>query len=686
MSKPDLLVYSNQTFSESSKVLPLIDKHRASDVRPRDLLRPWAPPDADAATLAGLEDQLNLPIQWSRLENTFKEYFGSLTQPGSGFNPSAFLDHSISCFHEVEAALMHLVRHPRRMVSTHIVSAILSQAAIAQFHISRFDAVVQAQSFRVTSQFATAALGRNKLAETIRTAVLKKLNITLEPGVVKEMLEHLFCKAAGGAVLDVVHGQGTATGSAHALNQVDRQAALSMTPDLLVLLFDVWLAERPDIRAKLPKDSVALLNLPSNNPAITTKRPLVTPNVPPTDELNELAVVVSPFEELANVVEPLVRFEVLPPDSEAGRWASEVKKAIIRRMKVLARVKHGFITAPKREAKRLLQHLVVTDFSLGHYTYLSKAYNIFHRVPDLRPVVAGMLSFSELHWRRLGVHGELALSLRRLLLVDLVKAFCQYHTDVTMAPRTPHILLQSVFSELGVFVRIWDAVTPLLQWRDAHPGVLESMVANQPSLIVQIINENRGAPQQTTPPMGSAPHPSSPPSGSSSSSEESTPSPASSPATSHFGAPMSPSSPSTPSSTATPAASPSSPTGDPTESPSASASLSSAASLSTAPRVTSPSSTGDQTSSIVTGSRRRKVRSSLVGPPRKKDSPSSTGLLSTTPFASLDSFSTPVFSGAPTEDQSVRMRVAAVSDEDRQPPDQSGSSSDSPSTPPSKQD
>ncbi|KFG59639.1 hypothetical protein TGRUB_239270B, partial [Toxoplasma gondii RUB] len=64
-------------------------------------------------------------------------------------------------------------------------------------------------------------------------------------------------------------------------------------------------------------------------------------------------------------------------------------------------------------------------------------------------------------------------------------------------------------------------------------------------------------------------------------------------------------------------------------------------------------------------------------------SSSSTGPLSTTSFASSGSFSLPVLSGSPTEDQSVPMGVAAVSDEDRQPSDQSRSSSGSPSPPPS---
>nr|PUA87054.1 hypothetical protein TGBR9_239270A [Toxoplasma gondii TgCATBr9] len=485
MSNPEL----RKAFSKNSKVLSFIDKHRSPDARPRDLLQPWVPPGADAATLAGLEDHLNLPIQWSRLESTFTEYFNSITQPGSGFDPSAFLDHSVGSFNEVKEALMHLSKQPRRLITLHIVSAILSQAALAQFHVSRFDALVQAQSFQVTPQFVTAALGRNKLTETIRKSVVTKLGITFEPEVVKEMLEHLFCKASGGAVLDVVHGQGTATGSVHALNEVDRQAALSMAPDLLVLLFDVWLAERPELRAQLAEDSMALLLLPSNNPAIVTRRLLVARDVSPTQELDEFAVAMSPLEELATVVEPLVRFEELPPDSEAGRWASEMKVAVIRRLKILSKVKSGFRMAPHKEVKRVLQHLVVNDFALGHYTYLAKAYNIFERAPDLKPVVADMLSFSEHHWRRLGVDGELALSLRRLLLGDLVDAFCDYHSDAIMAPRTPYMLFHSVFGEVTVFVRIWDVVNPLLEWDDAHPGVLESVAVNQPSLLVQFINE-----------------------------------------------------------------------------------------------------------------------------------------------------------------------------------------------------
>ncbi|CBZ51802.1 conserved hypothetical protein [Neospora caninum Liverpool] len=499
-----------KAFSKNPRLLALIDKQGGAGEAGRVLLAPWVPPGTDgAAEVAAVEGDVDAPMDWQVLADTFQDYFASITAPGSGFQAVNFFSSAADGFSDFRASFTRSVTRHRSDKTQRTLAAVIARAALGHFLIARFDAV-HAAHFGGAPASLSVTVQRNKLAEAIQVGLAKAFGASLEPAVFSEMLENLFSKAAGGAVLEAVHNQQGQTGSAVALSQVANRAASDVLSIEWLTLLDVWLSEHPNILQQLPENSVLLALLPSRSQTIVTKHQFDVPAPPEEGQQPDTAV--EPYAEFAPVVEPLVKFDQIPSGGQKGRrttgesllqaaasdkahverngyaimgglstavmldqpgslsfvsrlllrrsavigrsslhddeavWITEMRASAFRIRRKLVVWKEGLKDPDLKDATALMQCLVALDLSIGHYRYLDTTYAIFDRSEAVNPAIASLVTEIERHWQQLGVVGEGALDLRRYLLASMVTDYRIWHESAPPEPRTPEGLFRNVYN------------------------------------------------------------------------------------------------------------------------------------------------------------------------------------------------------------------------------------------------
>nr|CEL65760.1 TPA: Probable cell surface glycoprotein, related [Neospora caninum Liverpool] len=505
-----------KAFSKNPRLLALIDKQGGAGEAGRVLLAPWVPPGTDgAAEVAAVEGDVDAPMDWQVLADTFQDYFASITAPGSGFQAVNFFSSAADGFSDFRASFTRSVTRHRSDKTQRTLAAVIARAALGHFLIARFDAV-HAAHFGGAPASLSVTVQRNKLAEAIQVGLAKAFGASLEPAVFSEMLENLFSKAAGGAVLEAVHNQQGQTGSAVALSQVANRAASDVLSIEWLTLLDVWLSEHPNILQQLPENSVLLALLPSRSQTIVTKHQFDVPAPPEEGQQPDTAV--EPYAEFAPVVEPLVKFDQIPSDDDEAVWITEMRASAFRIRRKLVVWKEGLKDPDLKDATALMQCLVALDLSIGHYRYLDTTYAIFDRSEAVNPAIASLVTEIERHWQQLGVVGEGALDLRRYLLASMVTDYRIWHESAPPEPRTPEGLFRNVYNKFAQHTKTRSLRRPVLAWAAMHPGVLENMPVQQPSPIVRLVHKWREAGQAIEAALGTRPPPPPPSSGSPSSS------------------------------------------------------------------------------------------------------------------------------------------------------------------------